>query len=347
MKLNLNNYDKIIFDMDGVITSELAYWQSAALAAYDLLLSHEHYGVCGIDRHCCREQYEHIYNTIMCGGRTVRAVKRLGVNTNWDLLYIVFCVSKYINPELDTMDASHFQSVCMFIENIEQTVPELYFALGELAAQTLPGYPTEHFKRGGEGLWRELFDTFDLWYSGCGEFDGIRESETLLFDSDDLAKLFKALKAQGLKLGIGTGRPKAEIDYPLSANGLHEFFDKSLFASFDEVCAAETALKPELPLAKPDPFVFLKAALGGEYSDREIYERKFDKARLSRTLIVGDAPSDLLSAKAAGFDFLGVLTGVEGDGMLGYFTDNGADFILNSVFDMIDLENDSQEVNSK
>lgn len=347
MKLNLKNYDKIIFDMDGVVTSELAYWQTAALAAYDLLLSHEHYGVCGIDRPCCRKQYEHIYNTIMCGGRTVRAVKRLGVNTNWDLLYVVFCVSKYINPELDTPDASHFQSVCMFIENIEQTVPELYFALGELAAHTLPGYPEGYFTRGGDGLWRELFNTFDLWYNGCGEFEGVRQSETLLFDKAELAEFFKALKSQGIKLGIGTGRPKSEIEYPLSANGLYDFFDKTLFASFDEVCAAEAALQPKLPLAKPDPFVFLKAALGSEYSDTEIYNREFDKSKLSRTLVVGDAPSDLRSAKAGGFDFLGVLTGVEGDGMLSYFTENGADFILNNIFEMIDLENNPREVNSK
>ena len=45
MKLNLNNYNKIIFDLDGVITSELAYWQAAALGAYDLLFDSEHYGI--------------------------------------------------------------------------------------------------------------------------------------------------------------------------------------------------------------------------------------------------------------------------------------------------------------
>ena len=100
MKLKLSDYDKIIFDLDGVITSELSYWYAAALTAYELLVSYEHYGVAGIDREWIRKQYKEVYNTVMCGGRTVKAVKRLGVNTNWDLCHIVFCVSKYLNPEL-------------------------------------------------------------------------------------------------------------------------------------------------------------------------------------------------------------------------------------------------------
>ena len=148
MKLNLNDFDKIVFDMDGVITSELSYWQSAALGAYDMLLSHQHYGVCGLDRKWLRKNYIDIYNTVMCGGRTVKAVKRLGVNTNWDLLYVVFCVSKYINPDLSSPDAAHFHSVCMFIENIDLNAPKLYDALAALAAQSL-GKSSDAFKRSG------------------------------------------------------------------------------------------------------------------------------------------------------------------------------------------------------
>ena len=112
MKLQLSDYDKIIFDMDGVITSEMAYWYTAAVTCYDLLFSYKHYGNSGIDYEWCRKQIDEIYNTVFCGGRTVKAVKKLGVNTNWDLAYIVFCVSKYLDPELERLDFAHFQSVC-------------------------------------------------------------------------------------------------------------------------------------------------------------------------------------------------------------------------------------------
>lgn len=335
MKLNLDNYDKIIFDMDGVITTEQCYWEAAALGAYDLLFSHEHYGVTDIDREFCRKNYKEIYNMVMCGGRTVRAVKRLGINTNWDLLYAVFCVSKYLNPTLDRPDADHFQSVCMFIENIEQKAPDIYFAFSALVAHSMPEYTQKHFERGGDEFWKELFDVFDIWYSGSDDFDGVNVNEEMLFEDDDLKKLFTALREKNITLGIGTGRPREEIIVPLTAHGLIDYFDLEYFVSFDEVCEAEKEVQPELPLAKPDPFVFEKAALGNKYTNKEIHEKKYDKSKLNRTLIVGDAPSDLLSAQAAKMDFLGVLTGVEGDGMLSYFTQNNADYILDNVLDML------------
>lgn len=335
MKLNLNNYNKIIFDLDGVITSELAYWQAAALGAYDLLFDSEHYGIGGIDREYCRRQYQHIYTTIMCGGRTVKAVKRLGINTNWDLLYTVFCISKYLNPELESLDAAHFQSVCMFIENIEQKAPDVYFTLGSLASHAMPNYDEKHFMRGNDGLWQELLGVFDLWYDGCAEFEGIKVNDELLFDDDEVKSTLEYLKSQNIVLGIGSGRPRDEIINPLKMHGIIDCFDLGLFASFDEVCEAEQALKPELPLAKPDPFVFLKAALGKEYSDADLHNGNFDKSKLKGTLIVGDAPSDLMSAKSGGFDFLGVLTGVEGDGMLSYFTQNHAEYILNDIRELV------------
>ena len=45
MKFQPNNFDKIIFDMDGVVTSEYIYWDAAALTVYELLYSHKFYGL--------------------------------------------------------------------------------------------------------------------------------------------------------------------------------------------------------------------------------------------------------------------------------------------------------------
>lgn len=333
MNLKPSNFDKIIFDMDGVITSELSYWYAAALGAYDMLLNYEHYGVCGIDKAWCRKNYKEIYNIVMCGGRTVRAVKRLGVNTNWDLLYVVFCISKYIEPELTSSDAEHFQSVCMFIENIDLKAPELYDAIALLAAHSLKK-DDDLFKRDGDFFKKEIFNVFDMWYSGCDEFDGVNDDEMLLFDDEDIEKCLQNLTNQGIRLGIGTGRPRAEIEKPLAEHNILQYFDPELFASFDEVCNAEKLLSPELPLAKPDPYVFFKAAFGKKYSDKELYEAHFDKSGIEKILVVGDAPTDLIAAKNGGFKFLGVLTGVEGDGIKPYFEENNADYILNSILDI-------------
>lgn len=337
MKLRLSNYDKIIFDLDGVITSELIYWYAAALCAHDLLTSHEHYGVCGIDREWLRKQYKEVYNTVLLGGRTVKAVKRLGVNTNWDLAYVVFCVSKYLNPELDSLDAMHFQSVCMFIENIDLNAPELYDALSGLAEQSC-GCSEGAFSRNGDFFHKEVCDCFDLWYNGSDEFSGLKVDENLLFDDNELSKMLMHLSNNGLILGIGTGRPKLEADIPLENHGILKYFNLDYTCYYDDVNRAEKELNPKMPLAKPEPYVFVKAALGKNSSDRDVLEKNYDKEKIGRVLVVGDAASDILSAKAAGFDFLGVLTGVEGDGMREYFEKNNADYIFDTVLNFSECE---------
>lgn len=338
MKLQLSNFNKIIFDMDGVITSELPYWQSAACGAYELLFDFQHYGKCGIDKEWCRKHYNEVYNIIMCGGKTVRAVKRLGVNTNWDLLYIVFCVSKYLNSELDTLDEAHFQSVCMFIENIDMKAPELYDALSELVSPVIPKSEPDYFKRGGDYFWKELHTAFQNWYHGTEEFDGIKTSEELLFPSDAVKKMLKTLTDKGIRLGIGTGRPREEVDYPLSMYGIDKYFDKNMYATYDDVETAERELRPTLSLAKPDPFVFLKSALGKNHTNREIIDGDYTYEELSSVLVVGDSPSDLFAAQRAGFQFLAVLTGIEGAAAEEYFIKNKADYILNDVLALGDCE---------
>ncbi len=334
MKLQPSDYDKIIFDLDGVITSELSYWYAAALTAYELLVSHEYYGVAGIDREWIRKQYKEVYATVMCGGRTVKAVKRLGVNTNWDLCHIVFCVSKYLNPDLASLDCEHFQSVCMFIENIDMKAPELYDAISGLVEQACPEYEEGHFKRSGEFFEKELCSVFDEWYLGCEEFEGLKEDEELLLEAEEIEKVLKELSENGIRLGIGTGRPREEAEYPLEKEGLYKYFDKNLVATYDEIKDAEDALKLSKPLAKPDPFVFLKAALGENHSDQDLVEGNYTYGELERTLIVGDALSDLIAANKGGFDFLAVLTGVEGEEARGMFEENKADYITGSILDI-------------
>ncbi len=337
MKLQLSKYDKIIFDMDGVITGETAYWEAAALSCYDLLFSHKYYGKSWIDEEWCRRSYREIYDTVLCGGRTVQAIKRIGVNTNWDLAYVIFCVSRYVNPELDTLDSAHFESVCMFIENIQVAPPELYDMLGGLAATTSAEYDENHFRRGGDFFWKELDIVFDKWYHGTDDFEGVKVGERLLFPVEDIKAVLEKLKSKGIRLGVGTGRPRAEIEFPLEQHGIDKYFDKNMYVTLDEVWAAEKELNLSYPLAKPDPYVFLKAALGENHTNAEIHEGNYTYEELERTLIVGDAASDMLSAQKGGFDFAAVLTGAEGKAARKFFEDNNVDYILDDFLEFGNL----------
>ena len=50
---------------------------------------------------------------------------------------------------------------------------------------------------------------------------------------------------------------------------------------------------------------------------------------------MGDAPSDLMAAKAAKMKFVGVLTGVDSVAAELYFQANKADYILNDITELI------------
>lgn len=334
MKFQPSKFDKIIFDMDGVITGEYIYWDTAALTVYELLLSYKQFGRSEIDREWCRDNYKELHRIIFSGDKTIKAVKNLGVNTNWDLAYIVFCVSRYIDPELNSLDEWHFESVRMFIENIEAKSPEVYDLVGGLAA-VATGHDAEYFKRGNSEVWDRLHDCFQKWFHGDGEIKGLNELEEPILSIDKIKQTLEYLKDCGLKLGIGTGRPKDEIMFPINAWGLSEYFEPDMIVTYDEVLEAEKEVQPDKPLAKPDPFVFLKSAFGGTLSNSDIVQNKYHKNLVKQIAVVGDAPSDIMAAKAAKMPFIGVLTGVDRISAEKYFLSMNADYIFDDITGMM------------
>ncbi len=334
MKFQPNKFDKIIFDMDGVITGEYIYWDTAALTVYELLFSHEQFGKLDIDREWCINNYKELHRIIFSGDKTIKAVKNLGVNTNWDLAYIVFCVSRYIEPELTALDEWHFESVRMFIENIEAKSPEIYDLVGSLAA-VATGHDSAYFSRGSSEVWKRLHSCFQKWFHGNGELKGLNELEEPILSIDKIKKTLQYLKDNGLKLGIGTGRPKDEIMFPINEWSLSEYFEPNMIVTYDEVLEAEEELASETPLAKPNPFVFLKSAFGDTLSNANIINKEYDKNSLKRIAVVGDAPSDIMAAKAANMSFIGVLTGVDRISAEKYFLSMNSDYIFDDITEML------------
>ena len=326
MKFRPNKFKSIIFDMDGVITSEYIYWDTAALTVYELLLDYRFYGRIEIDREGCLKNFKELRRVIFDSDKTIRAVKALGVNTNWDLAYMTFCVSRYIDPELSRLDESHFASVRMFIENIEAKAPDVYGLVGELAANAC-GRPKEEFERTYGELWKKLQFCFQRWFKD----DGLCRHETPLVPLDKTRETLEYLRDSGLKLGIGTGRPRDEIMYPLKAWDLLKYFDENMIVTYDEVSAAEKNLRLTTSIAKPHPYVFLKAALGLDYSDKKIVGSAYAKSAARAAAVVGDAPSDFLAARVAEMPFVGVLTGIDKAAAEAYFKTNKADYIFDDI----------------
>lgn len=109
-----------------------------------------------------------------------------------------------------------------------------------------------------------------------------------------------------------------------------------MIVTYDDVLKAEEDFKPETPLSKPNPFVFLKAAFGDELDDEKLISDNYNKDKCSKIAVIGDAPSDLMAAKSAGMVFVGVLTGIDKESANEYFLSHNADYIFEDVTQLID-----------
>jgi len=315
-------WNKIIFDMDGVITGEHMYWYAAALTVYELLFGRESIDLSKLDE---------IHDTIFCGIGTINALKKRGVNTNWDLTLVTYCVSLHINPNLDKLDSEHFKKVCKFAQNMPHTADEVYDMAYSVAANATGKNP-QYFERENSEIWDRLQDMFDSWL-----IDGeLYKMERCIVPLDELRKLLEWFKNCGITLGIGTGRPRAGLKRPLQMWDIAHYFDKDSLASYSDVELAEETCESEESLGKPHPYIFLKAAAQGKYSDEEILNGSHEIIT-DGVLVVGDAVADFVSAKDAGFAFAAVLTGVSGEDMRGYFEENGADYIFDNVLGLRQL----------
>lgn len=71
------------------------------------------------------------------------------------------------------------------------------------------------------------------------------------------------------------------------------------------------------------------------YPDEKIIDGNYPRDLTKRTLIVGDAGADIFAAKAMGADFCAVLTGIQGQSARGFFEEQKAGYILNSIEDFL------------
>jgi phosphoglycolate phosphatase-like HAD superfamily hydrolase len=142
----LNNL--IIFDLDGVITSEEAYWDAAGLTLHELLYSPRYWG---LDRsELGRDGQYHPATTAQECRRISRAVfpesdilalKGRSINSNWDTCYVVVCLHLIgllrLLPDcssllpLEPWDEGWIAGFREFIGNTG--------AIGDYAAETGPG----------------------------------------------------------------------------------------------------------------------------------------------------------------------------------------------------------------
>ena len=193
----------IIFDLDGVITCEGAYWDAAGLVLHELLYSPRYWHL--DSRQLGPDGQYHPVTTAAESRRVSRAVfpetdilalKARAVNTNWDTCYATVCLHLIpllaALPDLPSLlplqpwDAAWLAALrerISYSQNIHTTLPEtiapfldtpiLRGKVGfellnsfDAYASELFGHPIEHVFSRYSPFWTFCQDLFQQWYLG-------------------------------------------------------------------------------------------------------------------------------------------------------------------------------------
>lgn len=330
LKEFLNKYDTIIFDMDGVITGEQNYWNCAALTVTEYLNGYfgQKTDTAYLDSHV-----KEVRRLVFPNDKLITLLKSKGVNSNWDLGYVTACISIILNtrePEL----------IYKYAENLNGNILYEYDMIADKTASAMKK-DISYTCRNGR-MWQDMHECFQEWFLGEKLYartynkpqvssgkKGLVYGEEPIIEMKTLKTLLSEL-SEDRRLCIGTGRPSMEIIEPLKKWDCLKYFDQNGIITYDYVIKSEKSLGINA-LTKPHPYMFCKALFGSKYSDAEIINGDYNAGKIKKALVVGDAGSDIMAAKAMGADFCAVLTGVAGQDGREYFEKMNAKYILNSV----------------
>jgi phosphoglycolate phosphatase-like HAD superfamily hydrolase len=350
-----NNLQLLIFDLDGVITSEQRYWNTARLTVWQLLCDPNYLNLGDYFNLGAIEPSQ-----VLAAGEQVIDVdfitnlKNRAVNSNWDLTFFVLAlhligVLAQVKIDGGALPASlgeigqvlgtkslHYQGSQQMMQSFWRSTQNLKGGavqeyLPTFAQEMLGTVPKVLADRGQ--LWQLCYENFQAWYEGRYGYL-LPDDETVL----PVAAIREVLErlAQKYRLGVATGRPRRETLEPLAALGLLEFFDPQRIVTYDEVLQAE-ATRPEVKLGKPHPFIVLKAI----YPDLGDSDLLGCQAEHLQVAYVGDAASDVAAALGAKCRSIGVLTGFGVDRAYKeqLLTQMGCQQIVSSILELPELLN--------
>lgn len=331
----LDKYDTVIFDMDGVITSEKTYWNCAALTVWEYLKWNNGDE---IDTKYAENNVEKVRSLVFCNDKIIEVLKAKGVNSNWDLGYVVVLLAWICGGKGYSGD---FTDVLQSAENLSDNILDVYDTLAKEASEAT-GLDYGWMRR-NELMWTTMQELFQEWFLGDelngraslhGRKNGLLHSEQPIVNKDSLAEMLSLL-SKNKRVCTGTGRPYTEMIRPLDMWEISKYFSPDGLCNYNHVVQAEKELDNNA-LTKPHPYMFLKALYGTDYDNKKLIDGDYDKDKIKRTLIVGDAGADILAAQAMGADFCAVLTGINGQKARRYFEEQKADYILNDVLEFVE-----------
>ena len=363
-----------MFDLDGVITSEQIYLETARYTIQEILESDDYFGVRDYFGFSVPEERHFHPVEAIVSPQLVTALKTRAINSNWDLCYVGACLNivgilretqalSHIAPldkdlSLDRLLLTFRSAPAHGLLNFllgDQTLDSFLTVLGtdltHSPLDVLPafiedqlGTPLTCLEPRGQ-LWNLCYDIFQDWVHQsrksryAASMPSLPFIDTTIVDDILLADVLKRLRSSGYTLGIATGRPRQEARLPLENAGILSCFDPARIVTYDEVQEAEGLLMAQgspLKLGKPHPFILLKA-IAPQASLEELLSA--EAPLRSDAIMIGDSTADVMAARRAGCASIGVLTGLGWDETSfelkrRLLLSAGCDIVVNSVLDL-------------
>lgn len=288
----------IIFDMDGVIIDVSNSYRDTVRQTTKLFFS--------------PAKYAELLPEPLFDLSDLAAVKQSGgLNNDWDLSFQIISMlfTRVEKPDIyesqdpwstyrKTLSHCHVSKLADYLNSTQRPLTTLLEQHGKIADPFIAGLYSGDVGSGniikqifqeiylGEDLFTSTYNLTPQMYRG----EGYIVREKTLIDLRILENL-----AKKNTLAIATGRPRAEVDYPLEHFNLKDFF--KIIYSLDDCIGEEKRILKEtgktVSLGKPDPFMLDRLA--------ETIEMTFDEY-----YYVGDMPDDMLAAKRSRTGFKGI-----------------------------------------
>lgn len=369
----------ILFDVDGVFLSEERCFDVSALTVEEILKGKQFLNLDNTINfnHLSDDDIVSIRQNVFQHDRILKQLKSLGLNSNWDMLFIVLSIHfidilktldqqvvlkileddhfsekvlQEIQTNLDGNTTIEYDLPLVFISNCQSGKENIYADLEKYAMSELKSNNVNLFKLKGP-LWQFARNVYQEWYLGSQLFEqtedkmpisskksGFIYDEKILRPIEEIKTLLDDLQNAGYQLAIATGRPETETLVPFKALGIKKFFENNHIVTASDVLNAESAFPEYVPLGKPNPFCYIATLRGNEVEDYEQYINEQNNiVQKEDVYIVGDSLADLLCAKTIGATFIGTLTGLKEKDAREELQQYDADYIVDNVSQIRDI----------
>ncbi len=259
-----------------------------------------------------------------------------GLNNDWDLTFLVidllFTLVEGLPEHNDpnpwsrhtkTIRRCDVAALARFLNSTQRPLTTLLERNGKRKHEFITGLYTGDVGSGNiiKQIFQEIYLGKDLFESTYGipakvyYEEGYINREKLLVDTP----ILEGLSKRNI-LGIATGRPKTEADYPLDFFGLRKFF--SSVVTLDDCLEEEHRIFKQkninVSLSKPDPYML------------DVVAETF-RSQVSEFYYIGDMPDDMVAASRSMAEFvrIGILiSSAEKDTLRQDLLRAGADYII-------------------